>query len=280
MQIYLAWSGKRSEVIAAAFRDWLPLVFQQLRPFFSPNDIEKGARWAAELASKLEACEVGLVFITPENQDARWLLFEAGALSKVKTSNVVCIGFEKVEIKQPLSQFQNITFTREHVTQLIRDIYAWQNSDTPSLEVVIANVEIWWTKLEKGVNDALAEQHIEVSKKVATSEEILLELLELARINSKHLSFLTQSSKPNVFANAAPFEVGERVRHRRFGVGVVLRCQAVREDWEVTVAFPGELGIKKLSARFAKLESFDPATMRVPDAPESIDYDPFAEDEA
>jgi DNA helicase-2/ATP-dependent DNA helicase PcrA len=51
-----------------------------------------------------------------------------------------------------------------------------------------------------------------------------------------------------------PFSVGERVRHRSFGVGVVIACAPIRDDVEVTVAFPGAVGIKKLVQKLAKLE--------------------------
>jgi DNA helicase-2/ATP-dependent DNA helicase PcrA len=52
----------------------------------------------------------------------------------------------------------------------------------------------------------------------------------------------------------SPFEVGQRVRHATFGIGVVVACNPIREDAEVTVAFPGVTGVKKLVQRVAKLE--------------------------
>jgi DNA helicase-2/ATP-dependent DNA helicase PcrA len=52
-----------------------------------------------------------------------------------------------------------------------------------------------------------------------------------------------------------PFGVGERVRHKKFGIGVVVSCAKVGDDCEVTVAFPGIVGIKKLLQRYAQLES-------------------------
>lgn len=52
----------------------------------------------------------------------------------------------------------------------------------------------------------------------------------------------------------APFEVGQRVRHGKFGIGVVVACAPMRDDAEVTVAFPGVIGVKKLVQKLAKLE--------------------------
>lgn len=51
-----------------------------------------------------------------------------------------------------------------------------------------------------------------------------------------------------------PFQVGQRVRHGKFGEGVVIACSPVKADVEVTVAFPGVTGVKKLLQSFAKLE--------------------------
>ncbi len=50
------------------------------------------------------------------------------------------------------------------------------------------------------------------------------------------------------------FAGGERVRHPRFGEGIVVSCQIVKDDQEVTIAFKGEIGIKKLMLSFAPLE--------------------------
>ncbi len=52
------------------------------------------------------------------------------------------------------------------------------------------------------------------------------------------------------------FETGDRVRHRRFGEGIVIESKVVGADEEVTVAFE-EKGLKRLLASFAKLEKLE-----------------------
>jgi DNA helicase-2/ATP-dependent DNA helicase PcrA len=52
-----------------------------------------------------------------------------------------------------------------------------------------------------------------------------------------------------------PFDVGQRVRHAKFGIGVVVACNPLKDDAEVTVAFPGVIGVKKLVQSLAKLEA-------------------------
>lgn len=51
-----------------------------------------------------------------------------------------------------------------------------------------------------------------------------------------------------------PFSVGQRVRHAKFGEGIVIACGPLRNDAEVTVAFTGVTGTKKLVQSLAKLE--------------------------
>lgn len=51
-----------------------------------------------------------------------------------------------------------------------------------------------------------------------------------------------------------PFEPGQRVRHPKFGEGVVVACMPTKGDCEVTVIFPGEVGQKRLLAGVAKLQ--------------------------
>jgi DNA helicase-2/ATP-dependent DNA helicase PcrA len=54
---------------------------------------------------------------------------------------------------------------------------------------------------------------------------------------------------------APPFTVGQKVKHGKFGIGVVVACSPLKGDAEVTVAFPGGTGVKKLVQSLAKLES-------------------------
>jgi len=54
--------------------------------------------------------------------------------------------------------------------------------------------------------------------------------------------------------DTALFTGGERVRHPHFGEGIVVSCQVIGDDQEVTVAFKGAFGMKKLMLSFAPLE--------------------------
>ncbi|MCX5899546.1 MAG: hypothetical protein NTX06_02220 [Proteobacteria bacterium] len=57
MKIFISWSGEVSHSVALALRDWLPSVIQSIEPFVSSEDIDRGARWATEIGSKLEKAD-------------------------------------------------------------------------------------------------------------------------------------------------------------------------------------------------------------------------------
>lgn len=52
----------------------------------------------------------------------------------------------------------------------------------------------------------------------------------------------------------SPLSAGDHVRHTKFGNGIVVNCNPTGEDQEVTVAFKGEAGLKRLLLSYAPLE--------------------------
>ena len=89
MLIFISWSGVASEAVAAALANWLPLVIQAVKPWVSSQDIQKGQRWAEEISEKLEETQFGILCVTHENLESPWLLFEAGAISKLRRQSRV-----------------------------------------------------------------------------------------------------------------------------------------------------------------------------------------------
>src|SRR4051794_4878106 len=82
MKVFISWSGDRSQTLALAVRDWLPMVLHYVEPWLSHSDIEAGERWANVVAKELETTKFGIICITRENIESPWILFEAGALAK------------------------------------------------------------------------------------------------------------------------------------------------------------------------------------------------------
>jgi len=82
MKLFLSWSGKMSRDIAVALDHWLPYVIQNVKPFVSTGDIDKGRRWSEVLASELAEIGYGIIIVTHDNLREPWINFEAGAISK------------------------------------------------------------------------------------------------------------------------------------------------------------------------------------------------------
>jgi hypothetical protein len=66
-------------------------------------------------------------------------------------------------------------------------------------------------------------------------------------------TFDRPTSPPSTMEGELAWRAGDRVRHRRFGDGIVVSSQWVKGDEEVTVAFVGQ-GVKRLIAAYAGLE--------------------------
>jgi hypothetical protein len=108
-EVFISWSGEQSKSFAEALRNWLPKIVNAVEPWLSSADIDKGARWSADVAAKLEASKIGIICLTPGNMHSDWILFEGGALSKTITNTHVCrvlIGLEPSALHGPSAQFQ------------------------------------------------------------------------------------------------------------------------------------------------------------------------------
>jgi hypothetical protein len=113
--VFISWSGDASKEIAEVLRNWIPSVIQSAKPYFTPNDIEKGAKWGNEISKKLSDCNVGIICLTRENVNRPWILFEAGALSKDLDQAKVCsilFGIDNADISWPLTTFQTTEFDK------------------------------------------------------------------------------------------------------------------------------------------------------------------------
>ena len=189
MKVFISWSGEKSKTVAYALRDWLPNVIQAVEPWMSDTDLDKGSRWNSDMSSILEEAKIGIICLTPENLDAPWILFEAGALSKSLDETYVCpylIQVESANIEGPLVQFQMTKANKNDTKKLVDTINRALEIDNKALDNVQLDktFEIWWPQLEKALKNIPDNQ---VKHEPQRSErEILEEILELARIQAKH----------------------------------------------------------------------------------------------
>ena len=189
MKVFISWSGDVSRELAETMRDWLPSVLQSVKPFFTPTDIEKGARWSKDIAQELEDSQVGIFCLTKENLSRPWIMFEAGALSKKLDSSRVCpvlFGVDNADLEGPLVQFQASPFSEVEVRKLIKTINSCLGENKLEDSVLTNVFEMWWPRLDTKVK-AILETHSKSQGGAVTSRtdrDILEEILELTRLNA------------------------------------------------------------------------------------------------
>ena len=192
MEVFISWSGLRSERVAVALRDWLPSVIQSVNPFMSASDIEKGSRWPNELATHLNDAQFGLICLTPENLEAPWLLFEAGALSKsIENSRVVpyLYGVPQAQLQGPLAQFQASVADKSSTLEILKSINETLEGNALDQARLESAFETWWPQLESMLGKI--PEATEEAPPSRSNRDILEEILSLSRR-------ISRQSAPNV----------------------------------------------------------------------------------
>lgn len=189
-KVFISWGGELSKKLAEEVRLWLPGVLQFVKPYFTPNDIEKGTRWSSEIASELESSNAGIICLTKDNLNKPWILFEAGALSKnFGKANVCTILFnvDSAEVTGPLTSFQATKFDKTDFKKLLMTIN--NTGGEMKLDPAVLNdvFDMWWPKLETKVKEILSGNIVAQDGVQRSEREILEEVLELTRINSTRM---------------------------------------------------------------------------------------------
>ena len=206
MKIFISWSGERSRAVAKALNDWLPKVIQVVKPFYSP-EIEKGTKGIDEVNASLEGTTFGIICLTRENLDSKWIHYEAGALAKTEGARVwtLLLDINHSDVTQPLAQFQHTLAKKDDIFRLLDSI----NKNLPqALEPRILNdsFEKWWSDLEdelqkaEELNVQKLESAAEKSVNIRSDREILNEVLETLRnIQRKPYEVFGGSGKSTTF---------------------------------------------------------------------------------
>lgn len=184
MKVFISWSGNQSKEIAEAIRAWLPSVLQTVKPYFTPNDIEKGNRWSSDIANELDSSSVGIFCITRENSNSPWIMFEAGAISKKVDSSLVCpilFGLGNADITGPLTQFQTTLFSKSEMHSLVSTINNANTDNVLEKEVLRDAFDAFWPKLETRINELLTETDPYNEGHSRSDRELLEEVLGLTR---------------------------------------------------------------------------------------------------
>ncbi|MDQ1593224.1 MAG: hypothetical protein QOG71_3851 [Pyrinomonadaceae bacterium] len=198
MLVFISWSGQRSKAVAEALETWLAQVIQAVEPWIS-QDIDKGLRWGAEIADRLERSKVGIICLTKSNLDARWIHFEAGALSKTKDAYVctLLLDIKPSDVEQPLAQFQHTTTEKEDIFQLLSTINrAVQSSGEKALaESILREIfETYWPRLKEAFEKSATLQ-ASMASPSRTADEVLQEMLEILRNQERRQAGLDENER-------------------------------------------------------------------------------------
>jgi hypothetical protein len=154
LKIFISWSEKRSEALASALREWLPLVLHYVEPWLSKSDIQAGERWSVEIAKELESCNFGVICVTKENVGAPWILFEAGALAKSMQDGRVIpllLDLDVKDISGPLAQFQAKKVDSAGIKELALSLNKAATAPVPEAQLDKLILALW-SDLEKQIS--------------------------------------------------------------------------------------------------------------------------------
>lgn len=183
MKVFISWSGPLSKRLGEAIRDWLPGVLQAVVPYFTPADIEKGARWSTDIAKELEDSSVGILCVTQDNLHSDWILFEAGALSKRLQKSHVCpilFGITNTDLAGPLKQFQTTEFEKSDFAKLLGVINTQLGEHKLPQKTLDLVFDKWWPDLEIKIKDILKDVQ-KTDQPIRSDRELLEEILLLNR---------------------------------------------------------------------------------------------------
>jgi hypothetical protein len=143
-RVFLCWSGSRSRKFAEALRDWLPSTLGDTVETSMSTQIEKGAEWFEELLKALDNAACGILCLTPEAMESRWVHFESGLLVRAltqlpqtqpdggQTTRVfpVLYGVQSGTLAGPLASYQSTVVTdADDVMRLLDAIYNFVPED-------------------------------------------------------------------------------------------------------------------------------------------------------
>lgn len=236
MNIFVSWSGDRSRLIAQALREWLPYVLPSSKPWMSASDIDRGSRWSVEISKQLDAANVGIICLTPENLDAAWVLFEAGALSKALRHTLVCTYLFQVrpaDIKGPLAQFQATQAEKNDTYKLVASLNAAMETDLLPDERLNKMFEVWWPDLERKLA-GVAKVQTSTTGHHRGDRDILEEILSLSRRND------IRAVAPQLAALLRDeLDSGEiRARRKSDDSAVVIDTAPLNGVGQVTITYP------------------------------------------
>lgn len=186
LRVFISWSLPLSKTVATILRDWLPRVIQDVDPWISSEDIEKGTYWNEQVNKGLRDATVGIIVVTPANSDRPWLNFEAGALTNaIQTAGGVVapllINMGGASIEGPMTSLQLTRFDdKDDVIRLLDAINARTRAPLKD-EILRSEFELKWPQLLDRVGSAIKNDPGYVERQPVDIPKTLEEILSTVR---------------------------------------------------------------------------------------------------
>jgi TIR domain len=216
MKVFISWSGDRSKVVARELAEFLTDVIQTVRTFMSGHDLEAGARWPLRLMGELDKTDFGILCLTPENLDSRWIHFETGALSKRVDASGVCPylfgGLTPTQVPWPLAQFQSNLADKEGTLNILKAINERIGDNRLADSVLTRAFNRCWPEMEVRLKAVPSESPTAEPSKTLSDVEKLDEVLKLLRARDgasapqAAVPFLSSPSLEHFVVTVSPIE--------------------------------------------------------------------------
>ena len=158
---------------------------QNVEVWLSSESIASGQLWVAQLKEALSQTNFGISMVTKANMNAPYLLFEAGALSKLNEGRLVPIlcDLRVIELKGPLSSFQSVGVNAHDFWKLVSSVNEASEDkvEEPRLK---RNFDKWWPDFERDFASINFDEEGEASgpetpdKRLSNIEDALETLLK------------------------------------------------------------------------------------------------------
>ncbi|SHG23905.1 toll/interleukin-1 receptor domain-containing protein [Bradyrhizobium erythrophlei] len=213
MRVFISWSGELSRQLSEAIRDWLPSALQSVRPYFTPSDIDKGARWATEISEALSASKVGIIVLTRDNLRSNWIMFESGAISSTLDKSRICpilFDLEPTDLQGPLAQFQVTRFAEDDFRKLFHTINSQLGEHSLIENVAQAVFDKWWPDLNEELSKIMQGHTAKADvPKIRSDRDLIEEMLLLVRGQAAARSAKYEGSTMQQFAGLLKYVVDE-----------------------------------------------------------------------
>ncbi len=139
-------------MLASMLFAWLPKVIPGVRTWMSDKNIHVGSHWSSQVHEELKTTDLGVICLTPENLEAPWVLFEAGALSQKRLCCIYLLGADLPVIPGPLKMFQATKADREGTYRLVHSI-----SETLEYKIPESSLEALFDRFWPELDEKIAE---------------------------------------------------------------------------------------------------------------------------